>query len=377
LLGGHPVELCGSMALLMQMSTIRPTLMCTDFKCNVGSHLPHGNGIVKQISHFPNIPASGVGSLAPALLVANIGFYARRNSKRRSTASNAQLAGNPQVQQVCLSSDNAANSRCRRVPLASQSVSTGSKEIAPLKKFLVGANWKCGLDDVNSVDDFICEVNHKWTSNGKSVSDVEVFVYPPYIFIDRVRQKLIPEIHVGSQNVWDAAPGFNCTGGVSAAMVKSIGCKWVLLGHSDRRNVLGETNELIGEKVKRCLESGLCVNLTIGETLAIREAGNAMSELLSQLKVATAAVPEDAWGCIAVAYEPVWAIGDGATPCSPEETQRVHAGLRAWIAENVSEAAAKKCRLLYTGSVNEENAASYACLPDVDGFPSPLVTKIR
>jgi len=108
--------------------------------------------------------------------------------------------------------------------------------------------------------------------------------------------------------------------------------------------------------------------LTIGETLAVREAGNAINTLLEQLTTATASVPADDWGRIAVAYEPVWAIGEGATPCSPEETQRVHSALRACISERAGEPAAKKCRLLYTGSVNEKNASQYASLPDVDGF---------
>lgn len=235
-------------------------------------------------------------------------------------------------------------------------------------KFFVGANWKCGLEDVIEVDEFIGKINEKWMAKRESLGDVEVCVFPPYVFLDRIRRKLNREMQVGSQNAWDAASGFKCTGVVSAAMLKSVGCKWVLLGHSDRRNVLGETNELLAEKVKRCLDSGLCVNLTIGETLAVREAGNAINTLLEQLTTATASVPADDWGRIAVAYEPVWAIGEGATPCSPEETQRVHSALRACISERAGEPAAKKCRLLYTGSVNEKNASQYASLPDVDGF---------
>jgi triosephosphate isomerase len=235
-------------------------------------------------------------------------------------------------------------------------------------KFFVGTNWKCSLESIESVDSLIADLNKMWLDDGASMSDVELCILPPYVFLDRVRQQLHPEIRVGSQNAWDAAPGFTSTGVISAEMMHSIGCRWVLLGHSDRRNILGESDTLIHDKVTKCLEAGLSVNLTIGETREARDAGNAISTLVDQLSAAVAHVPGDAWGRIALAYEPVWAIGEGATPCTPEETQRVLAALRAWIRDNAGPDAARACRLLYTGSVNENNAEVYARLPDVDGF---------
>jgi triosephosphate isomerase len=212
------------------------------------------------------------------------------------------------------------------------------------------------------------DINAAWRAHGAALSALELCVFPPYVFLDRVRQQLLPEIAVGSQNAWDAVPGFKSTGVVTADMLSSIGCRWVLLGHSDRRNSLGETDSLIHDKVGKCLAGGLNVNLTIGETLEARNAGNAISTLIGQLSAAVAHVPHDSWDRIAVAYEPVWAIGEGAIPCSPEEAQNVLESLRAWISEHAGPESAAACRLLYTGSVSESNAVQYACLPDVDGF---------
>mmetsp|Transcript_110065 Transcript_110065/g.194963 ORF Transcript_110065/g.194963 Transcript_110065/m.194963 type:complete len:353 (+) Transcript_110065:57-1115(+) len=245
---------------------------------------------------------------------------------------------------------------------------------APKKagRFFVGANWKCSINNAEGADALVAKLNDAWKNGGSLLSDVEVCVFPPYVFLDRVRAQLRSgTASVGSQNAWDAAPGFSCTGVVTAEMLRSTGCQWVLLGHSDRRNVLGETDSLIADKVSKCLEAGLSVNLTIGETREVRESvgsDGATKVLLGQLEAAAAGIPNDAWGRIAVAYEPVWAIGEGASPCSPEETQRILAALREWIRDRAGATAAADCRLLYTGSVNEANAAEYAKLPEVDGF---------
>jgi len=236
------------------------------------------------------------------------------------------------------------------------------------KKFFIGANWKCSLEGPNEVDALVRQLNSLWVSKAGSLDDVELCLYPPYVFLDRVRDQLSAELCVGGQNAWDAAPGFASTGVVTADMLRDVGCSWVLLGHSDRRNVLGESDAYIAEKVAKCFASGLNVNLTIGEKLEDREAGRALDVLVMQLGAAAAGVPSDGWDRVVVAYEPVWAIGEGAQPCSPEETQRVHSALRGWLKEHVSEIAARSCRLVYTGSVNEGNAAQFAQLPDVDGF---------
>jgi len=237
----------------------------------------------------------------------------------------------------------------------------------PPKRLFIGCNWKGSLEDLEAVSTLIDAINAKWDMD--SLADIELVVSPPYVFIDPVRRQLNPELKVGSQNVWEALePLSSSTGSVTAKMLHAVGCKWVLLGHADRRNTLGETDALIAGKVSKCLQAGLCVNLTIGDKAEVRAAGNADECLLGQLSAAAAGIPKEDWGKICIAYEPVWAVGEGAEPCSPEEAQRVLAMLRAWVSENAGPEAGTACRMVYTGSVNEGNAASYAVLPDNDGF---------
>ena len=209
-----------------------------------------------------------------------------------------------------------------------------------------------------------------WDNLGtKEKNEVELCVNPPYVFLDRVRSCLTKEISVGSQNVYDArGPNSRNTGTVPPEMLKAVGSEWVLLGHSDRRNNLGEKDNLISEKVQATLEAGLGVILTIGELPAQRKWGRTLAVLRKQLGVAMKGIKEDEWHRIVIAYEPVWAVGEGATPCSPEEAQRINVELRSFIARQVNEDAAAACRLTYTGSVNEKNAGSYAALTEVDGF---------
>jgi len=229
-------------------------------------------------------------------------------------------------------------------------------------------------------------MNAKWLDLPASVRDsVELSVHPPYVFLDRVRQNLDPAIAVGSQNVYDAGgfgvPGNNCkgnTGATSPALLAGLGVEWILLGHSDRRNNLGETDDLIAEKARLALlsnsdsdsASSMGIVLTLGEKKEERDQGRELDVLRKQLLTVAEAIPGDeaTWKKVVLAYEPVWAVGEGATPCAADEAQRIHTVLRQSIREHVSEAAANACRITYTGSVNPENAAGYAGLPDVDGF---------
>lgn len=244
------------------------------------------------------------------------------------------------------------------------------RHAAVVRPTFLGANWKCNLDTIGQVDDHVDALNAMWCSLDPSEAGaVELCVHPPFVFLDRVRERLHKDIGVGSQNALDArGPDRSNTGATTMKMIREVGCEWVLLGHSDRRNNLGESNKLIASKVQAALEAGLGVCLTIGEKRSQRNWGLALATLRKQLAAAARVIPRDAWKNVVCAYEPVWAVGEGATPCSPEEAQRVNAALRGWIRENVGDDAADACRLTYTGSVNEENAADYAALPDVDGF---------
>ena len=173
-------------------------------------------------------------------------------------------------------------------------------------------------------------------------------------------------------------------------MIKDCGCEWVILGHSERRNVFGETDQLIGEKVGFALKQGLKVVPCIGEQLEEREAGKTTEVCFRQLKAIADNVSD--WSKVVIAYEPVWAIGTGKT-ASPEQAQEVHAAIRNWLAENVSAEViiqmvqipvnlrtnywkrsnwfflkvAESTRILYGGSVSAGNCRELAACPDIDG----------
>lgn len=242
-------------------------------------------------------------------------------------------------------------------------------------KLFIAANWKCSLESIKDVEKQCQDLNKMWSSlDDADKKAIELCVNPPFVYIDRVRAKLNNEITVGSQNALDArgSPDQKNTGATTMAMLRSVGTDWVLLGHSDRRNNLGETDKLIATKVRAALDEGMGVTLTIGELKWQRSMYLALRTLRKQLGIAIADVPKDNkyyWEHLVIAYEPVWAVGEGATPCSPREAQRINAALRKFINDKIGPEAARACRFTYTGSVNDVNAAEYASLPDVDGPP--------
>lgn len=256
---------------------------------------------------------------------------------------------------------------------------SGSKSSKKTNKIYIGCNWKCSIERPDDADKLVKALNKGWMEDlDQAARDaVELSVHPPYVFIDRVRQQLHPDMAVGSQNLYDASTTNNNgnhknTGATTQTMLSQLGVQWVLLGHSDRRNNLGESDALIAEKAQKvlnCDQGQLKICLTIGELGSQRENGETEAVLKQQLDAVAAVVPDDeAWSRVALAYEPVWAVGEGATPCAPKETQRIHTMLRGHIRDTVSAAAAENVRIAYTGSVNEDNAAGYASLSQVEGF---------
>ena len=240
-------------------------------------------------------------------------------------------------------------------------------------RFFLGANWKCKIE---RRADAVALCAALVSKAALFPSDVEIVLFVPVLLIDACCRALgsCPRFSVGAQNVWDAGPMGAHTGCTTASMLADCGVRWVMLGHSDRRNTLGESSELIGQKAAAALAAGLNVNVTVGETKAQRDAGEHLDALSAQLAPLVAAMaaqasdPEGEWSRVVLAYEPVWAIGEGATPCSPEEMQVVHAHLRSYIADNASASAAERVRIAYTGSVSPANAASYRALPECEGF---------
>jgi len=152
---------------------------------------------------------------------------------------------------------------------------------------------------------------------------------------------------------------------MSAAMLLDHQINWVILGHSERRHVFGETDSVVALKTKLALQAGLSVMACIGEKLDEREASKTDEVNARQLAAIRKEVED--WSKVVVAYEPVWAIGTGKT-ASPEQAQEAHESIRAWLKKNVSAKAANEVRILYGGSVTDANAAELISKPDVDGF---------
>ena len=197
-------------------------------------------------------------------------------------------------------------------------------------------------------------------------SDVDVAVFPPELFIDRVISGLEgAAISIGAQNVAVESKQGALTGEISSEQLVDAGCKFVLVGHSERRLILGESDEVLNCKFAAAQAFGLTPVLCIGETLEQREAGQTLEVVGAQLDAVIGAFGIDAFVNAVIAYEPVWAIGTGLT-ASPQQAQDVHAAIRAQLAQQNSEVA-QGVRLLYGGSVKAANAVELFSMPDIDG----------
>jgi len=171
-------------------------------------------------------------------------------------------------------------------------------------------------------------------------------------------------VFVSAQNCYKVGKGA-FTGETAPEMLKDLEIEWVILGHSERRHVFGESDELIGEKVKHALSVGLNIIPCIGEKLEEREAGKTEEVLFNQMEYIVRNVTD--WSKVVLAYEPVWAIGTGKV-ATPDQAQEIHEKLRNWIKEKVSADVAREVRILYGGSVNGKNCKDLAGKEDIDGF---------
>lgn len=228
-----------------------------------------------------------------------------------------------------------------------------------MRKKLVMGNWKMNgqLTSINMLLDEILTLL-------PSTSMAECAVFPPAIYLQTVREHLMRSALVlGAQNVYPK----NCgafTGELSAPMLQEFGCRYVLVGHSERRCFFHEDEKFVAEKFHHVKEHGMIPVLCIGETLVEREQGLTQAVLMKQLLAITTAQHDVFDNCI-IAYEPVWAIGTGKT-ATPQQVQETHSLIRQWVADiNLNHA--EKLPILYGGSVNEHNARSLFEMPDVDG----------
>lgn len=200
---------------------------------------------------------------------------------------------------------------------------------------------------------------------GVGAMDCEIAVCPPFPYLAQVQSLLAGSpVAWGAQTLSEHAQGA-FTGEVSAAMLGDFGCRYVLVGHSERRSLYGESDAAVAAKFVAAQRGGLVPVLCVGETLAERQAGQTVEVVVRQLAAVVTASGIAALAAAVVAYEPVWAIGTGVT-ASPEQAQEVHAAIRAYL-RGLDAAVADGLRILYGGSVKPQNAAELFAQPDIDG----------
>ena len=218
-----------------------------------------------------------------------------------------------------------------------------------MRKLIVGGNWKCN-GSLKFLKDFPQQVLDSLKVNHKQV---EVVVAPTSSHIYVLQQNLKnPLVQIAAQNISQFKNGAY-TGEISAEILNDFGVEWTILGHSERRHVFGESDKVVGEKVKIALDHKLKVMACIGEKLDERESGRTREVNERQLNAIRELVPD--WSDVVIAYEPVWAIGTGKT-ATPEQAQETHEEIREWIAKAVSKEAAETTRIMYGGSVTDKNA---------------------
>ncbi|XP_073021245.1 triosephosphate isomerase, cytosolic [Primulina eburnea] len=228
------------------------------------------------------------------------------------------------------------------------------------RKFFVGGNWKCN-GTTEEVKKIVSTLN---AGDVPSQDVVEVVISPPFVFLPVVKSSLRSDFHVAAQNCW-IKKGGAYTGEISAEMLVNLEIPWVILGHSERRSLLRESSEFVGDKVAYALSQGLNVIACIGETLEQREAGSTMNVVAAQTKAIAERITD--WAKVVLAYEPVWAIGTGKV-ATPAQAQEVHFELRKWLQANVSPQVSASTRIIYGGSVSGGNCKELAAQPDLDGF---------
>ncbi len=232
------------------------------------------------------------------------------------------------------------------------------------RKPYVGGNWKMNT----SVDTSSSLARGVVDACESAQGGVDIVVFPPAPYLIGVKSILRSRptsIATGAQDLYFEPDGA-FTGEISVEMVKDCGCGHALAGHSERRHVIGESDELVNAKVRATLEGGLTCVLCIGETLEEREAGQTNATNERQLRTGLADVGLRQMENVVIAYEPVWAIGTGKT-ASPEDAQADHAFIRGLIAEMYSDEVAQRTRIIYGGSVKPSNAAALFAQPDIDG----------
>lgn len=203
-------------------------------------------------------------------------------------------------------------------------------------------------------------------SSAKLSSETEVVIAPPSLYLLLTREHLAPGIEVAAQNVFDK-PNGAFTGEISISQLKDSNITWTILGHSERRTILNETDDFVAQKTKSAIDGGIGVILCCGESLEQREAGSTVEVVVKQLEAVNKVIGKDGWSKVVIAYEPIWAIGTGKV-ATTDQAQEVHAAIRKWLGDSVSAEAAENTRIIYGGSVSEKNCKDLSGQADIDGF---------
>lgn len=229
-----------------------------------------------------------------------------------------------------------------------------------MRRILIAGNWKMNTDRASGVE------LAKGIASRAGEVDADLLVCPPSVYLLPVADALSgSKVALGAQDVYFENNGA-FTGEISTAMLKDIGAKYVILGHSERRHILGETDADVNKKAHAALSAGLAPIVCVGEKLEEREAGRTSDVIRRQFEGSLAGVAREQIPSLVIAYEPVWAIGTGKV-ASPQQAEEVHADLRSLLAKQYNAELAGQVRILYGGSVKPDNAGEILGQENVDG----------
>ncbi len=231
-----------------------------------------------------------------------------------------------------------------------------------MRKPFIAGNWKMNSNRHSAVD-LAAGLKEQLVD----IDTVDVAICPPFVYLQAVANALSSsDIALGAQDVYFEQKGAY-TGEISCEMLKDVCCTYAIVGHSERRHVMGETDELINKKLSAAISSGLLPILCVGELLEERQANKTEAVVVGQIKKGLAGLSADKVLAVTLAYEPVWAIGTGVT-ATAEQAQEVHAMIRQLLGEMYDKSVAQDIRIQYGGSAKPANTAELMACADVDGL---------
>jgi len=230
-----------------------------------------------------------------------------------------------------------------------------------MRKSIIAGNWKMNKT-VAEARDLVSQILRELGD----FQGVDVVLCPPFTTLASVSEAITGSlVDLGAQNMHEEGSGAY-TGEIGAPMLRELFCHYVILGHSERRTLFGESSEIVNKKVKSALNANLQPIVCVGETLEERDSGTMPVIVERQVRESLQGLPEEAFGSLILAYEPVWAIGTGRT-ATPQQAQEVHALIRSVIGNMAGESVADSLRIQYGGSVKSDNAADLFSQEDIDG----------